>query len=169
MSNRLKWLAIGGAIVSLILTHLFLISKARYEAEDAVLTEYQNALVKTYNTKLETEKALHMAALKGEREKYEQEKRIADELRSTIASLQQRPTSSQLNSAVAEARRACTGAELSREDAEFLAREAARADRVIQERKFYYEQYEYARGILESTQRENERLYGEISNRKSNP
>lgn len=46
----------------------------------------------------------------------------------------------------------CTGAELYREDAEFLAGEAARADKVTIERDFYYERYEYARSVLAGTQ-----------------
>jgi hypothetical protein len=46
----------------------------------------------------------------------------------------------------------CTGRELYREDGEFLAREAARAEKIIKERDFYYEQYEEARKALERLQ-----------------
>lgn len=42
----------------------------------------------------------------------------------------------------------CTGRELYREDGEFLIREAARADKVIIERDYYYEQYENARKMI---------------------
>ena len=42
----------------------------------------------------------------------------------------------------------CSGAELFREDAEFLTREANRADQVIIERDYYYERYEDARNQL---------------------
>lgn len=52
-----------------------------------------------------------------------------------------------------ETRKTCTGAELYREDGLFLAREAARAERITKERDFYYEQYERARAALESAQR----------------
>lgn len=44
---------------------------------------------------------------------------------------------------------ACSGTELFREDAEFLTREAARADKIIVERDYYYKQYEDARLKLE--------------------
>lgn len=43
---------------------------------------------------------------------------------------------------------ACKGTELFREDAEFLTREAARADQLIIERDYYYERYEAARREL---------------------
>lgn len=41
-----------------------------------------------------------------------------------------------------------TGMSLSREDGEFLAGEAARAEQYLQERDFYYERYEAARKEL---------------------
>ena len=48
----------------------------------------------------------------------------------------------------AAAGEACTGTKLFREDAEFLTREAARADQLIIERDYYYERYEAARREL---------------------
>lgn len=49
-----------------------------------------------------------------------------------------------------EDRKACTGADLYGEDAEFLTREAARADTIVEERDFYYRRYEQARDALQS-------------------
>ena len=46
----------------------------------------------------------------------------------------------------------CTGAQLYREDAEFLAGEAARADKLTIERDFYYERYERARLLLSGSE-----------------
>lgn len=46
----------------------------------------------------------------------------------------------------------CTGAQLYREDAEFLAREAARADKAIIDRDYYYGQYESVRSLLNAGQ-----------------
>lgn len=45
-------------------------------------------------------------------------------------------------------REACTGKELFREDGEFLIGEAARADQIVIERDYYYEQYERARLMI---------------------
>ncbi len=42
----------------------------------------------------------------------------------------------------------CTGRELFQEDGEFLIREATRADKVVVERDYYYEQYEKARLMI---------------------
>lgn len=45
----------------------------------------------------------------------------------------------------------CTGAQLYREDGEFLAGEATRAQRVLIERDYYYEQYESVRKLLQGS------------------
>lgn len=45
--------------------------------------------------------------------------------------------------------KACTGAELYKEDGEFLIGEAARAEKVLIERNYYYEQYEQVRKKLD--------------------
>ena len=47
----------------------------------------------------------------------------------------------------------CTGAQLFREDGEFLAGEAARADQLAIERDYYYEQYEQARKRIDEFNR----------------
>lgn len=68
-------------------------------------------------------------------------------------SLRKRPTrpSQAGSSATARSTGSCTGSELYREDAEFLAGEAARADKVTIERDYYYERYEDARNLLAGT------------------
>ena len=73
---------------------------------------------------------------------------IQRQLADTIKRLQQRPVRPNVIT-VTEVREACTGRELYREDGEFLAREAARAERVLEERNFYWQQYENARVKLE--------------------
>lgn len=47
-----------------------------------------------------------------------------------------------------EAGGSCTGRELYREDGEFLTREAARAERILEERNYYFAQYEALRKQL---------------------
>lgn len=68
------------------------------------------------------------------------------------------------NDSVASGRSPTTGAQLSREDAEFLIREAARADEVVAERDKYYEDYAIARRALAGSKTSNERLDGEKAN-----
>lgn len=73
---------------------------------------------------------------------------IERNLRSSIERLRDRPVRPSVVT-VTEIREACTGAQLYREDGEFLAREAARAERILEERNFYWQQYENARVKLE--------------------
>lgn len=48
-----------------------------------------------------------------------------------------------------EAPASCTGAQLFREDAEFLTGEAARSDSIVIERDYYYNEYKSLQDILE--------------------
>lgn len=73
---------------------------------------------------------------------------IQRQLADTIKRLRERPVRPNVVT-VTEIREACTGRELYREDGEFLAREAARSERVLEERNFYWQQYENARVKLE--------------------
>lgn len=84
-------------------------------------------------------------------ESVQKDAKIADierNLRSAIKRLHDRPVRPNVVT-VTEIREACTGAQLYREDGEFLAREAARAERILEERNFYWQQYEKARVKLE--------------------
>lgn len=84
-------------------------------------------------------------------ESVQKDAKIADierNLRSAIKRLHDRPVRPNVVT-VTEIREACTGAQLYREDGEFLAREAARAERILEERNFYWQQYENARVKLE--------------------
>lgn len=84
-------------------------------------------------------------------ESVQKDAKIADierNLRSAIKRLHDRPVRPNVVT-VTEIREACTGAQLYREDGEFLAREAARAERTLEERNFYWQQYENARMKLE--------------------
>lgn len=76
---------------------------------------------------------------------------------SAIVSLRNRPTRAETkissSADTTPAPQTCTGSELSREDAEFLTREAARAELIIKERDFYYDRYEQSRTRLEALAR----------------
>lgn len=78
---------------------------------------------------------------------------INRQLADTIKRLRDRPVRPSVVT-VTEIREACTGAQLYREDGEFLAREAARAERILEERNFYWQQYENARVKLEELNEE---------------
>lgn len=97
----------------------------------------------------ETSTSLLTSALKDLQTKEDEIKDINNKLSNALRRLQQRP-SREDSSSDSRNSLSCTGAELLREDGEFLAREAARADRILKERDFYYEQYERARKALAS-------------------
>lgn len=60
-----------------------------------------------------------------------------------------RPLSTDNSNNIANTPSACTGAQLYREDGEFLIREAGRAQKVLEERDYYYERYESVRRRLD--------------------
>jgi hypothetical protein len=150
--------------------HVLLEKKAVSAATNAIELKYKDQLVQALNAKAKSESDLNAYKAQADKDKQDALTKVSASLTATISSLQQRPTRSDLNSAVASAvasaKQACTGAELFREDAEFLAREAARADAVIVERDYYYGQYEHAREVL-SGQESDAGLNGPVSNTKS--
>ena len=66
---------------------------------------------------------------------------VNGKLNATIVSLRNRPTRTEYIALNPEAGNTCTGRELPREDGEFLAGEAASAQKVVAERDYYYNEY----------------------------
>lgn len=122
------------------------VKQAVQSVKDKYEIEYQDKALKAE----EAANTLLNATLSDERKKHAELNDIINWQSTTIDGLRKRPTRSELNSAVAEARKACTGAELYREDGEFLTGEAARAERIRVERDHLYEQYERARQKLDA-------------------
>lgn len=163
------FLAIAGVLGS---AHVYLEKKAVTAATNALELKYKDQIVQALNAKAKSEANLNDYKAKADKDKKDALANVSASLTATIRSLQQRPTRADLNSAVSSAvtsaKQACTGAQLFREDAEFLAREAARADAVIVERDYYYGQYEHARKLL-SGQEQDAGLDGSVSDSKSVP
>ena len=128
------------------------LSEASKLAKTEVVKEYANEALEQAIEALVAEKNMVLSSLQAEQKKNSDKQTIIDRNATLIRSLQQRPKredSSKADSAAPSIEAACTGAQLHREDGEFLAREAARADELIVDRDFYYERYEYARQQLE--------------------
>ncbi len=89
------------------------------------------------------------------RSKDEKIRNIDVALSNALDRVRNRPERPEAGATAPEAGSACTGAELFREDGEFLTREAARADKILEERNFYYNSYERARKQLEALQNGN--------------
>ena len=117
-----------------------------------ITKQYQDKLIEAQKKASDATAALNELKAKADKEKADAVQAVDLKYSDLVRSLQKRPTRADLTSsvaaAVASARKACTGSQLFREDAEFLAGEAARADKVTIERDYYYGRYEAARQQL---------------------
>ena len=140
MSTRAKIIALAAFLVALWAFHEY--DKA--QAVNEVVKQAEKAS-KDYKERTErvqkTLDASHRSALK---EKDAKINSIERNLRSDIERLRNREVRPNVVT-ITETRETCTGTGLYREDAEFLTREAARAEKVRIERDYYWQQYEDAR------------------------
>lgn len=118
-------------------------------ARNELISKYDKALQEEKNKANEIQSKLLQDTIDELAIKNEKIKNLNRELDSILTSLQYRNGRSN-GSETSEVAGTCTGAGLFREDGEFLAREASRADRILAERNFYYERYESARKELEA-------------------
>lgn len=144
MSTRAKIIALAAFLVALWAFH-------EYDKAQAVKEVGKQAEKASKDYKERTERvqktldASHRLALK---EKDVKITSIERNLRSDIERLRNREVRPNVVT-ITETRETCTGTGLYREDAEFLTREAARAEKVRIERDYYWQQYENARLELE--------------------
>jgi len=144
LSTRAKIIALAAFLVALWAFH-------EYDKAQAVneVVEQAEKASKDYKERTErvqkTLDASHRLALK---EKDVKITSIERNLRSDIERLRNREVRPNVVT-ITETRETCTGTGLYREDAEFLTREAARAEKVRIERDYYWQQYEDARLELE--------------------
>ena len=140
MSTRAKIIALAAFLVALWAFH-------EYDKAQAVneVVEQAEKASKDYKERTErvqkTLDASHRLALK---EKDVKITSIERNLRYDIERLRNREVRPNVVT-ITETRETCTGTGLYREDAEFLTREAARAEKVRIERDYYWQQYEDAR------------------------
>jgi len=144
LSTRAKIIALAAFLVALWAFH-------EYDKAQAVneVVEQAEKASKEYKERTErgqkTLDASHRSALK---EKDAKINSIERNLRSDIERLRNREVRPNVVT-ITETRGTCTGTGLYREDAEFLTREAARAEKVRIERDYFWQQYENARLELE--------------------
>ena len=127
-----------------------------YDKEQAISQVKREYAIKSAEVITRTERAtqaLEASHVKEVLEKDEKINRISADLDVAIKRLQHRPLRSSSPLSTSDTR-ACRGSELYREDAEFLTREAARADKLIEERNYYYREYENARSKLNDLKRQ---------------
>lgn len=151
------WIAI---LVLIVLAGLYGAHRGivAYEVDAAVQkttvslnSEYDKKLKAAELKTAKTEDELRLNALQATRDKNAQIAILTTSLNDALKRLrdrQERPPA-QPSGEVASSGGSCTARELYREDAEFLTREAYRAQSVIVERDYYYNQYEQARKKLD--------------------
>lgn len=127
---------------------------AVHEAVEATKAIYVQKVATEVKKAQEESISLLNSALADIKKKDNEIKNINNELTRISSELHKRP-SRENNSRSPGSGKTCTGAELSREDGEFLAREAARADKILKERDYYYEQYKRARESLAALKKSN--------------
>ena len=120
------------------------LSEASKLAKTEVVKEYANEALEQALEAVAVERGLIKKSLEDERKKTNEKQAIIDSRDALIRSLQQRPKRESAKSTSAVSPLSCpssTGAELYKEDGEFLAGEAARAEQALVDRDFYYQQY----------------------------
>lgn len=149
----MKWkttLLLGAIILAtLFLWHLSEKRHAAYvakiESEIVVLETSLNQWKKTAEVESQLRQSLS-ESLGILHEEYTAIDSALSESNSLLQHYKNKPSASQPTSAACADR----GPELYREDADFLIKEAGRAEKVLKERNFYYERYEFARKELET-------------------
>jgi len=145
MLDWVKWAILGALVVGLGAIHLNLVHKA-VEANN---NEWNVKLITTERKNKEIEKNIMIGVLKLEESKNAEINKLNDSVVSLNSRLSKRPSRTYVYRDAPGTEKACTGAELYREDGQFLTGEAGRAERIRVERDYYYEQYEQARKKLD--------------------
>lgn len=144
MSTRLKIIALVAVLGALWGIHeidkQYAVIDATYKAQDELIKQSAERTGRAT-------KALKDSHRKAMNTKNENFKKVERELRSLIDGLRKRASRNDPRDTGDS--EACTGAELYREDGEFLAGEADRAERVRIERDYLWERYEEVRQQLE--------------------
>lgn len=138
MSTRAKIIAIGAVLGALVGLHYI----DKHYAIEAVKAKYERERKELATRTERATQALEASSVQKLKERDEKINRISADLDVALERLRHRPSR---NTKAPGTTSSCKGSELYREDAEFLTREAARAERVMEERDFYYNQYEEAR------------------------
>lgn len=145
MQNWIKMVLVGILLGALVSYHFVTLSNTRKEYEQRI-----ELVSKDLENKVkEKEGELLLDAQQREKEKDEKITRLNNYANSLLARVQQRPSRTEEPNNNSTVESSCTGRELYKEDGEFLVREAARAERILEERNYYYEQYEQVRKTLD--------------------
>lgn len=131
--------------------HTIKVESAVKQAKTELVAEYEKKIMLEADKARKKEWQLQENADRIREDKDAKIKDVNRKLAVVLDELRNRPERPTDNSKSTGDNQACTAASLYREDAEFLTREAARADSVLAERDYYYSQYESVRRRLGET------------------
>lgn len=148
LRNRIKLALVALICLLAIGYHEYDKASAVQNAREELSAQYNQKLLEATQKALQAQKKMQLDADIKQQEKDAQIKDINSLLTAALNELRNRPKRPADGSTTAQAASSCTGRALFQEDAEFLTREAARADRILVERDYYYNQYESIRRSL---------------------
>lgn len=134
--------------VSIFLASYFYHLNEMHQQKKVIEGAYSEQLVKAYQKKADTESKLNNDLTTANKQKDEKLADADARYNLLLKRLQDRPSRSTAVASATSVASSCTGAELYREDGQFLAGEASRAEQVRIERDYYYDAYERARKYL---------------------
>lgn len=141
MSPHLVKLAFIGVLLGgLYGGHLYLVDKAVDAKALSMKNEFDKQMLESIEDATRTEERLRNSLNKKIQERDNQIANITAEHARLNRMLNTRP-SREDSSKTPGSESSCTGSKLYREDGEFLTREAARAEKLIEDRDFYYQVY----------------------------
>lgn len=144
----LRFLILIFIIAGLYVIHTIKVESAVEQAKTELVAEYDKKLAQAAEKSRKTEWLLQENTDRLREDKDAKIKDINTKLSAALSELRNRPERPSDDSKDTGDSKACTAASLYREDAEFLTREAARADSILAERDYYYSQYESVRRRL---------------------
>lgn len=152
MLSQIKIIIFVVAVVGVFGLHLHEKEKAVDKARAELIAEHDKQIINSTTKRLEIEAALKEQYKQDLLDKNEKIISINNQLaraNGMLAKRPQRPDNVPISTNPALPSTSCTGAELYRQDGEFLIGEAARAERIKEERDFFYKQYANAQQELE--------------------
>lgn len=151
MTLQLKLIIIGVVVAALYGAHAYDKHQVVEKAKAVQLAEFNKLVLENVLRSIDTEDKIKQEAKALLDKKNENITAITNERNRLNRLLANRPTRE--STVITNTGNSCTGAQLFKEDGEFLTREAARAERILIERNYYYEQYEQSRKKIDEFNR----------------
>lgn len=146
--NPYPYLALVIVVAGLYGAHRYVVYDSVKSATQQIEQKHQEALNQAEVKAKEIERLMKMASDNEQERKNAKIARISAELADAERLLRNRPKRPPTITKNPDPIPSCTGRELYQEDGLFLRREAARAEALIEERDYYYNQYENVRKSL---------------------